>query len=145
MKIRMDRSPHPCCVSRLWYCDVTQTPIVTSFWPIIIRKFLTGSLASSRRRQVVYNSLIIESGPCRFRWLACKKFSIHIGLSIYSLSYPVCFFISCVCIKIFLQRYDIAYCGDMQHNIMHPCTTCFSTWCRPRSNIKSYIWIFQPI
>ena len=38
----------------LWYCDVTQTPIMTSFWPIVMRTFPSGSRASSRRRQVDY-------------------------------------------------------------------------------------------
>ena len=70
MKIPMDRSPH---ARRLWYCDVPQTSIVTSFWLIAFRQFLTGSRASSRRRQVDYHSLIIESDPRRFHWLACKN------------------------------------------------------------------------
>ena len=40
MKTPVDQSPHPCYLqwlSLLWYCDVTQTPIVTSFWPIVLR------------------------------------------------------------------------------------------------------------
>ena len=45
---------HICClrwVGRFWYCDVAQTPIVTSFWPIVLRTFVSGSRESSRCRQ----------------------------------------------------------------------------------------------
>ena len=60
-KTPTDRPPHPFYVSRLWYCDVTQTSIVTSFWQIVFRTFLTRPFASSRHRQDDYHSLIIES------------------------------------------------------------------------------------
>ena len=53
----------------LWYCDVTQTAIVTSFGPIVMRTFPSGSRASSHRRQADYHSLIIENYSRRFRWL----------------------------------------------------------------------------
>ena len=49
-----------------WYCDVTQTLIVTSFGPIVIRTLTSGSLASSHRRQVGYQLLIIENYSRRF-------------------------------------------------------------------------------
>ena len=41
--IPTDPSLRHCCMrwkSRLWYRDVTQIRIVTSFWPIMFRKFL---------------------------------------------------------------------------------------------------------
>ena len=61
------------------YCDV--------IWPTVLRTFLSGSLASSRRRQVDYHSLIIESGSRRFHWLACKKvFSYFITIRNFDLS-----------------------------------------------------------
>ena len=42
IKTPIDRLPHPCClrwISRLWHCDDTQTPIVASFWLIVLRTF----------------------------------------------------------------------------------------------------------
>ena len=62
----------------LWYCDVTQTPIVTSFGSIVMRTFPSGSCASSHRRQADYHSLIIEIYSWRFHWLACKKSKLSI-------------------------------------------------------------------
>ena len=61
----------------LWYCDVTQTLIVTSFWPIVMKTFPSGSRASSRSRQVDYHSLIIENYSQRFHWLACNNISYY--------------------------------------------------------------------
>ena len=60
-------------VSRLWYCDVTQTPTVTAFWVIVLITVLIVPRVSSRRRQVGYHSLIIESHSRRIHWLPCKK------------------------------------------------------------------------
>ena len=68
----------------LWYCDITQTPIVTSFWPIVMRTFQSGSRASSCRRQVDYHSLIVKNYSQHFHWLACKKCLTNISLKVSS-------------------------------------------------------------
>ena len=68
MKTPIDRLPLLFVV--LW-CQ--KTPIVTSFWPIVLRTFLCGSRAFSCRRRVDYHSLIIEHYSRRFHWLTCKK------------------------------------------------------------------------
>ena len=44
-----------------WYCDVTQTTIVTSCWPIFLRTFLSESRESFCCPQVGYHSLLTES------------------------------------------------------------------------------------
>ena len=83
MKPHTDRSQRSCClrwVSGLWYFDVTQIPIVTSFWPSVLRTLLKGSPASSRRYQVDYHSLIIESNSRRFHWLICNKNQLCVNL-----------------------------------------------------------------
>ena len=80
----IDENPHRSTAAPLlWYCDVTQTPIVTSFWPIVMRTFSSRSLASSRRRQVDYHSLIIDNYSRRFHWLACKKLPVETGVPVY--------------------------------------------------------------
>ena len=63
----IDENPHRSTAAPwLWYCDDTQTPTVTSFWPIVMRTFSSRSLGSSRRRQVDYHSLIIDNYSRRF-------------------------------------------------------------------------------
>ena len=70
--------PRHCCwrwVSHLWHCDVTQTPILTSFWPIVFRSFLCWSHLFSRRRKIDNHTLTIGWHALRVHWLACKKCS----------------------------------------------------------------------
>ena len=44
-----------------------------SISPIALTTFLSGSRVFSRRREVAYNSLIIESHLQRFHWLASQE------------------------------------------------------------------------
>ena len=60
----------------LWYCDVTQTPIVMSFGPIVMRTFPSGSHASSHRHQADYHSLIIH---CVFTGWYVRKPYLYSG------------------------------------------------------------------
>ena len=63
------KDSHPLIATPLlWHCDVMQTPIVTSFWLIVMKTFPSGSCASSHRHQVDYHSLIIYGvgGAVRF-------------------------------------------------------------------------------
>ena len=46
--------------NQLWYCDVTQTRIVKSFWQIVLRMFPSWSREFSRR-QVDYHSLVLSA------------------------------------------------------------------------------------
>ena len=57
----------------LWYCHVTQTPVVTSVWLIVMRTFPSVWCESSHRRRVDYHSLIIDNYSRRFHRLAYKK------------------------------------------------------------------------
>ena len=76
-------------VNRLWYCDVTQTSFVTSFWSIVLETFLrTLRLVTvfPPPYQLSCHSLflIIESDSQHFHWLAFKKiFSYSYFLSIH--------------------------------------------------------------
>ena len=93
-------------MSRLWYFDVTQSHIVTSCWPIVLRRFLSGSREASHRGQVHYHSLIIDPYSRRFQWLAyeksmlddmtccqcvclCKLYTIHCSATLHD-SYTNC-------------------------------------------------------
>ena len=72
----------------LWHYDVTQTPIAMSFSLIVLRKFLSGSCASTHHHQVDYHSLNIESDALCFHWLACKKNKMMYGLPWITICWP---------------------------------------------------------
>ena len=57
--LEIDENARRCLrwISWLWRYDVTQTHIMTSFWRIILRTFLSWSRVIPRRRQVDYHSL----------------------------------------------------------------------------------------
>ena len=83
-------------VNRLWYCDVTQTSFVTSFWSIVLETFLrTLGLVTvfPPPYQLSCHSLflIIESDSQHFHWLAFKK--------IFSYSFFYLFIYFCICFE----------------------------------------------
>ena len=80
-----ENSHRSIAASLLWYCDLTQTHIVTSLGSIVMRTFPSGSRTSSHRRQVDYHSYIIDNYSRRFHWLVCKKCSYYIVMSYCSL------------------------------------------------------------
>ena len=64
----------PAVYRLMWYCDVSQTLIMTSPWPIYIGRFRgpeNWSLAFSHCRRVDYHVFVIRSPPDRP--MACEK------------------------------------------------------------------------